>query len=82
MCDKLPDFSKYQPRIFMTTALQQEKVELTWDETCTERKELTRKLNSGRLDEVNETHLQSLLACETSEDESGKFILVIFIIVT
>ncbi|XP_033219217.1 ESF1 homolog [Belonocnema kinseyi] len=71
-CDKLPNFSTYQPRIFTTTALQQEKVELTWDETCTERKEITRKLNSGRLDELNESHLKTLLACETSEDECDR----------
>ena len=32
-CTAAPDPSKYQPKIFQTTALQQQKVELTWDET-------------------------------------------------
>merc|ERR1719341_2645433 len=32
-CTAAPDQSKYQPKIFQTTALQQQKVELTWDET-------------------------------------------------
>lgn len=72
VCEKLPDFSTYQPRTFTTTALQQEKVDLTWDETNEERKELTMKINSGKLNELNDNHLKYLLASGSSEDESGK----------
>lgn len=72
VCDKLPDFTTYQPRTFTTTALQQEKVDLTWDETNEERREITEKINSGKLNELNENHLKYLLASGSSEDESGK----------
>ena len=33
VCDSAPDPEHYQPKLFMTTALQQGKVDLTWDET-------------------------------------------------
>lgn len=72
VCEKLPDFSTYQPRTFTTTALQQEKVDLTWDETNEERKELTMKINSGKLNELNDNHLKYLLASGSSEDESDE----------
>ncbi|OXU22411.1 hypothetical protein TSAR_016463 [Trichomalopsis sarcophagae] len=70
VCDKLPDLSKYQPRQFTTTALQQVKVDLTWDETNPERQEISQKLNSGKLDEIDKTDIQAYLASGTSEDES------------
>ncbi|XP_015587360.1 ESF1 homolog [Cephus cinctus] len=70
VCDKVPELSKYQPRQFTTTALQQVKVELTWDETNPERQEITEKLNSGKIDEVNENDIQAYLASGTSDDDS------------
>lgn len=68
VCTELPDLSKYQPRQFTTTALQQAKVELTWDETCPERKEITKKLMSGKVDDVTDADLRDYLA-SSSDDE-------------
>ncbi|XP_043283835.1 ESF1 homolog [Venturia canescens] len=70
VCDKLPDLSKYKPRQFTTTALQQVKVELTWDETNPERQEIAEKIKTGKLDEINENDIQAYLASGTSDEES------------
>lgn len=67
--DKLPDLTKYKPRFFTTTALQQAKVDLTWDETNPERVELTTKLKKGKVDEITDTDLQNYLASSSEEDE-------------
>lgn len=37
VCDTLPDVSQYEPRTFLTSALQQAQVQLTWDETDPDR---------------------------------------------
>lgn len=68
ICEKLPELNKYQPRFFTTTALQQAKVDLTWDETDPERLEIAQKFTSGKIDEVTENDLQNYLA-GSSEDE-------------
>lgn len=68
VCDKLPELSKYQPKQFTTTALQQVNVQLTWDETNPERIEFTQKLNSGKLDEINKNDLQAYLATDSDSD--------------
>lgn len=73
----MPDLAKYKPRQFTTTALQQAKVQLTWDETNTERKEITQKINTGKLDEVDENDIQAYLASGTSDEESGLFFILI-----
>ncbi|XP_063978188.1 ESF1 homolog [Diachasmimorpha longicaudata] len=70
VCDKLPDVSKYQPRQFTTTALQQVKVECTWDETKLDRVEITKKINSGKIDDIDESDIKTYLASGSSEDES------------
>lgn len=73
VCDKIPE--KYQPRFFTTTALQQAKVELTWDETNPERAEVAKKLSSGSIDDVTDADLQAYLASssgEESEEEQEK----------
>lgn len=67
MCDSLPD--KYQPRFFTTTALQQAKVQLTWDETKPERIEIAKKLAEGKIDDVTDTDLQAYLASSSGEEE-------------
>lgn len=72
ICDKLPDLVKYQPRFFTTTALQQAKVDLTWDETNPERLELTEKLSKGKIDEISETDLQNYLAVSSSEESENE----------
>lgn len=71
VCTEIPEPSKYQPRQFTTTALQQVKVQLTWDETNPERLEVAQKLNSGKLDEVNENDLHAYLATDSSDDDAG-----------
>ncbi|XP_017773935.1 PREDICTED: ESF1 homolog [Nicrophorus vespilloides] len=67
-CDKLPDTSRYEPRFFTTTALQQSKVDLTWDETNQDRKELTEKLAKGKIDDISEADLQNYLASSSGEE--------------
>lgn len=74
VCNEIPELAKYQPRRFTTTALQQIKVDLTWDETNPNRQEFTRKVNSGRLQDIDENDLQTYLA-NGSEDDSGRISL-------
>ncbi|EGI59846.1 ESF1-like protein [Acromyrmex echinatior] len=69
VCTEIPEPVKYQPRQFTTTALQQVKVKLTWDETNPDRQEFTQKLNSGKLEDIDENDLQTYLA-SGSEDDS------------
>ncbi|XP_050300031.1 ESF1 homolog [Anthonomus grandis grandis] len=66
-CDKLPD--KYEPRFFTTTALQQAKVNCTWDETNPDRLEFAEKMNSGKIDDISENDLQNFLAASSEEEE-------------
>lgn len=67
--DKLPD--KYEPRFFTTTALQQAKVDLTWDETNPDRLELNEKINSGKLADISKDVLHNYLADSSTEDETA-----------
>lgn len=69
-CDQLP--AKYQPRFFTTTALQQAKVELTWDETNPDRLEISEKISSGKLDDISEKELENYLAASSDEDHSSE----------
>lgn len=46
-------------------------MDLTWDETNPERIEIAQKLNSGKLNEINETDLQAYLATDSSDNEAG-----------
>lgn len=71
ICREIPEPVKYEPRQFTTTALQQVKVQLTWDETNVDRQEFTQKLNSGKLQSIDENDLQTYLA-SGSEDDSEK----------
>lgn len=72
VCEELPDLSKYKPRIFTTKALQQGKVELTWDENDMERQEIQEKLQNGELKDVPENLLKKYVACSSSEDEADR----------
>lgn len=78
VCDKLPDLTKYKPHLFTTTALQQAKVNLTWDETDPRRSELVNKLKTNPKSEINDSDLQKYVAFssedEDSDDESNKFV--------
>lgn len=68
ICTQLPDLTKFQPRLFTTTALQQAKVELTWDENDVDRKELTEKMSSGKLDGISDADLRKYVAYSSEED--------------
>uniref|UniRef100_A0A1A9WCM7 Uncharacterized protein n=1 Tax=Glossina brevipalpis TaxID=37001 RepID=A0A1A9WCM7_9MUSC len=68
VCYELPEVNNYNPRQFTTTALQHAKVDLTWDETAADRKELSDKLSSGKLDGISVKELRKIVAC-SSEDE-------------
>lgn len=57
------------PRLFTTTALQQAKVELTWDENDLERKEMNDKLMSGKLNEVADQELRKYVAYSSEEED-------------
>ncbi|XP_017470870.1 PREDICTED: ESF1 homolog [Rhagoletis zephyria] len=74
VCTDLPDTNSYKPRQFTTTALQQAKVDLTWDETALERQELGEKLASGKLNEVSDKELRKMIAysSEDEEEDSGE----------
>ncbi len=69
MCTELPDMSKYTPRLFTTTALQQAKVVLTWDENNVERKELNEKLVSGKMDDIGDQELRKYVAYSSEDDD-------------
>lgn len=69
VCTEMPDASKYVPRLFTTTALQQAKVELTWDENDLERKELNDKLAAGKLHEVGDQELRKYVAYSSEEED-------------
>ena len=44
VCNAMPDVSQYEPRMFLTSALQQAEVHLTWDETDPSRMQTMQKL--------------------------------------
>ncbi|XP_068633745.1 ESF1 homolog [Battus philenor] len=66
-CTNLPDLSKYKPRLFTTTALQQAKVQLTWDATNPNRTEVIKSALDGKVDDLD---LKEYLA-SSSEDENA-----------
>lgn len=70
VCTEMPELTKYKPRLFTTTALQQAKVELTWDENDLERNELNEKVNSGKLNEVADADLRKFVAYSSEEEEN------------
>lgn len=71
VCTELPDLVKYKPRLFTTTALQQAKVELTWDENDVDRKELNEKMMTGKLNEIADTDLRKYVAYSSEEESDG-----------
>lgn len=69
VCTDLPNASSYQPRQFTTTALQQAKVDLTWDETAVDRKELGDKLSSGKMEGISDRDLRKIIAYSSEEED-------------
>lgn len=72
-CTEMPDLANYAPRMFQTGALQNAKVDLTWDETAEDRKEFAEKLKEGKLNTISDAELKKYLACSSSDedDEAG-----------
>ncbi|KAJ2949116.1 hypothetical protein O0L34_g6055 [Tuta absoluta] len=68
MCNKLPDLKKYRPRLFTTTALQQAKVELTWDATNPHRGDVIKGALDGKIDDLE---LKDYLASSSEDDEEN-----------
>lgn len=66
VCTCLPDLSAYKAPQFITTALQQSKVQLTWDETDPKRKEKIDKAYQSK-DESAMQDLEAYLASSASE---------------
>ncbi|XP_016937091.2 ESF1 homolog [Drosophila suzukii] len=71
-CHELPDASSYKPRQFTTTALQQAKVDLTWDETALDRRELGDKLSSGQVDKLTDKELRKIVAYSSEEEDTSE----------
>ncbi|XP_037303264.1 ESF1 homolog, partial [Manduca sexta] len=67
-CTKLPDLTKYRPRLFTTTALQQAKVELTWDATNPNRAEVIKSALDGKIDDLD---LKDYLASSSESEEEN-----------
>ncbi|XP_035226509.1 ESF1 homolog, partial [Stegodyphus dumicola] len=67
VADKIPDPIEYKPRLFVTTALQQVKVNLTWDETDPKRRETLQKAFTEP-DSI-ERDIKDYLASSSSESE-------------
>lgn len=72
ICTSLPEAGQYQPRSFTTTALQQATVDLTWDETSLERKEVGDKLLSGKINEVSDADIKKFVAYSSEEEEEDE----------
>merc|ERR1712223_51765 len=70
-CTATPDPSKYQPKIFQTTALQQQKVELTWDETDPNRGKAMKRAFEVEGDEMEEV-ARDLIAPPSDEEDSNE----------
>jgi len=65
----MPEASVYKPSLFKTTALNQSKVQLTWDETDKDRIAMTmRKFKEEELDEMN---VKDYLASSSGSDGEG-----------
>jgi len=70
-CTTLPNPDQYTPKSFMTTALQQGKVDLTWDETDVNRQEQIKKaydLLDDDLDDVDGV-ARNLIASSSDEED-------------
>ena len=66
-CEKMPDPDKYKPKVFATTALQQRKVDLTWDENDPEREKALKRA----FEDDNEDIFKAFLASSSDDEEDG-----------
>ncbi|XP_065201552.1 ESF1 homolog [Planococcus citri] len=71
ICKSTDNYENYQPRFFTNTALQQAKVELTWDETDPKRVEFTQKINeAAKNGEINDSDLEDYVALSSSGEDN------------
>nr|SVE74054.1 EOG090X0289 [Daphnia barbata] len=73
VCNTMPDVSQYEPQLFLTSALQQAEVHLTWDETDPSRMQTMQKLFKGKngkaqLD-VDDDRIKNFLATSSEEED-------------
>nr|XP_022335034.1 ESF1 homolog isoform X1 [Crassostrea virginica]XP_022335035.1 ESF1 homolog isoform X1 [Crassostrea virginica] len=72
VCTETP--AAYNPSLFVSTALAQSKVNLTWDETDQDRVKVTMRnpsLSGKKTDDVNEEDFQAFLASSEEEEEDN-----------
>lgn len=72
-CNTVPQ--GYKPTDFVTDALRQSKVKLTWDAEDTTRKDVIKKAFSGSRAEIGENDLRAYLGSDTSDSEDEQDIL-------
>ena len=66
VCDSI-DLENYKPLDFVNTALQQTKVELTWDETDPARRELTHNITeAAKKGDIKDADLENIVALSSS----------------
>lgn len=69
VCVTPPDPNKYQPKIFQTSALQQQKVELTWDETDPNKLKAMRRAFEVEAEDEMEKVGRELIASASEDDD-------------
>lgn len=68
ICDKMPDLASYKAPQFISSALQQTTVKLTWDETDTKRQE--KLLKAYTKEELDKNDLEAYLASDDDDEDS------------